>query len=91
MADAPKTSGYSATVRLELRIADRRIPLAQVGPDWVIPRRPHSLPPTEAQLVVAIDDHVETTEVILDDGMSEDQRFTPIRPSGRASVNEAGV
>lgn len=91
MVDAPKTSGYSATVRLELRVADCRIPLAQVGPDWVIPRRPHALPPTEAELIVTIDDHVETSTVVLDDGMSAEQPFVPIRPISRASINEAGA
>ncbi len=48
-------NGYSAEVRLWLRLNGRIVPLAQVGPDEVELTEAECLPPGPAELVLSVD------------------------------------
>ena len=53
---APKPSnGYSAHVRLELRIGEVRFPLAQIATDKIILDHPTVLPGTTGEVLAYID------------------------------------
>jgi len=53
------SNGYSAKVRLELRIGDTRLPLAQIGQNQIILVQPAILPGTTGEVFAFIDDHVQ--------------------------------
>lgn len=80
---------HSAVVRLWLECSGKTIPLAQVAPDWVIPREPRLLPPGEAVVVVEIDGHPRRRPVFLPQGMSSTpDQVVPTSPRP-AVLNEA--
>ena len=65
------SDGYSARVRLGLRVDGARLEVAQVGPDSLILREPRVIAPsTIADLIIEVDDKVEVTSVILAEGAS---------------------
>ncbi len=51
------SNGYSARVRLELHVAGNCIPLAQIGGDRLVLKRPHILPGTTGKVLALIDEH----------------------------------
>ncbi|MCL2640416.1 MAG: hypothetical protein FWD53_06200 [Phycisphaerales bacterium] len=53
------SNGYSARVRLELRVGETRLPLAQIGQDRIILVQPAILPGTAGEVFAFIDDHVQ--------------------------------
>lgn len=65
------SDGYSARVRLGLRVDGTRLDVAQVGPDSLILREPRVIAPsTVADLIIEVDDKVEETSVVLAEGAS---------------------
>jgi hypothetical protein len=62
-------TGYSANIELRLEVADRFVPLAQVGDTFVITREPADLPPGEATVVFSVDGVEHRRAVFLPDGM----------------------
>ena len=50
------------------------IPIAQMGPDFVLLREPVSLPPCEATVVFRVDQEEERWLVRLPDGVAESKR-----------------
>ena len=58
-----KTLGYSAQVRLELRVDGQCLPLAQVGNDRIIFDQPIVLPANQGEVRVYVDNHVQTSAV----------------------------
>ncbi|MCW5774889.1 MAG: hypothetical protein KIS87_00385 [Phycisphaeraceae bacterium] len=51
----PSSGGYSADVRLHLRINGDFIPLAQIGPDDVVLREPATIPPGPGEVIMHVD------------------------------------
>jgi hypothetical protein len=49
------SKGYSAEVRLELRVGGEVFDLASIGPNRFIPRNPMELPTCDADVVMFID------------------------------------
>lgn len=70
-----RSAGYSASVRLTLRVGERTIPLAQVGPDWVRFPEPVRLDPGIAVLEIEIDGRRECTEVEIEGADVPTERF----------------
>lgn len=75
MTDLQQPSGYSATVRLRLRLADRVISLAQVGRTTFRTRVPVALPPGPAMLEIEVDGSVSQTRIVVAAGESPAQLF----------------
>lgn len=73
-----KSPGHSAEVRMELRLNGRVLPIAQLGPDFLILTDPVNHPPTEAEIALSIDGHESRWPVHLDDGLSASQARTRI-------------
>jgi hypothetical protein len=66
-------NGYSAKVALTLKVADRDIALSHVGPGKVSVRDLcEELPPSDAELVIQVDDSSDVMNVYLPNGISKD-------------------
>jgi hypothetical protein len=80
-SDIPLTSsrGYSAEVRIELRVNGHRIPVAQTGGGQLIFHDPQTLPRTDAEVVMHIDGHERRWRVALQPGPTPD-RVVPVAP-----------
>jgi hypothetical protein len=61
---------YSAEVTLRLIIDDRRLRIAQVGPDMLILRDQHDTKTTNATLVITVDGKERRQEIVLPQGLS---------------------
>ncbi len=70
---APRTS-HSAAVMMELRAGEKRVPLAQLAPDFAIPAEPVDLPPCEAEILLTVDGQTTRMPVFLRDGAQTDRR-----------------
>jgi hypothetical protein len=73
-----KSPGHSADVRMELRLNGHILPIAQLGPDFLVLKNPVDHPPVEAEIAMSIDGHESRWPVRLLDGMSASQRRTRI-------------
>jgi hypothetical protein len=70
---------HSAIVRLWLDSGNERIPLAQVGPDFVISTAQSDRPEvTSGLLVVEVDGHADGRHVRLPEGLNHRDARTPI-------------
>jgi len=67
--------GYSAEVRLQLIVDGNEFSLSEIGPDGFTLRKPMSLPPCEAEVVMLVDDHRRVWRVWLPDGISPNETF----------------
>jgi hypothetical protein len=64
-------NGYSAKVALTLKLGDRDIALSHVGPGKVSVRDlGEELPPSDAELVIQVDDSSDVMKVYLPNGIS---------------------
>ena len=63
-------NGYSALVRLHLKIGDQVLKLGQIGPDRVVLNDPAEFPPGPAEVVKYVDDFERHWQVYLPDGIS---------------------
>jgi hypothetical protein len=81
--DAPtlKAQGHSALVRMELRLNGCEVPLAQMGPDFVVVKQPLEHPPADADIIFCIDDSETTWRVHLVEGISAQRRKTKVAPA----------
>jgi hypothetical protein len=75
---SPHSPGHSADVRLELRLNGHVLPVAQLGPDFLVLRNPVNHPPAEAEIALSIDGHESRWPVYLQDGLSVAWRRTRI-------------
>ena len=71
--------GHSAEVKMRLEIGDTTLPVAQLGPDFLIVRTPVEHAPTDAVLYFAIDGNERRRDIRLPEGMSAARTRTPIR------------
>ena len=83
-----KSPGHSADVRMELRFNGHVLPIAQMGPDFLIIINPIDHPPTEAEITLSIDGDESRWLVRLEDGLSAARRRTHISrcPHGNGST-----
>ncbi|MEO8495230.1 MAG: hypothetical protein ABI614_09180 [Planctomycetota bacterium] len=65
-----ENNGYSSTIRGWLEVDGHRLELAQVGPGHCVVRHAAAVPPTEAELVIAIDGNERRKRVFLGSGIS---------------------
>jgi len=81
---APKlqSSGHSADVRIQLCVNGRILPVAQLGPDFLVLKDTLSHPATEAEIAMWIDGHERRWQVRLIDGIVAGQRRTRIGGCG---------
>ena len=70
--------GYSADVRMHLSVGGRILPIAQMGPDFIILDNPIDQPPASGEIVLRIDGGVRLWPVHLPDGISADKPETRI-------------
>lgn len=74
------STGHSALVDLTLRVGEQSYPLAQLGPDYLIPRPPglHLPAATAGTITVTVDGHARTLPVTLPQGATPSQTRVPI-------------
>jgi hypothetical protein len=77
--------GHSAQVRMELRLNGRVLPIAQMGPDFVVLRQPVDHAPAEAEIFLRIDDSESNWRVHLVEGISTERRKTKIANAAPAA------
>jgi hypothetical protein len=70
MIAVTNSGGHSAQVKMQLLINGRSIPVAQLGPDFLLLDHPFDLPPGNAELVVQVDQSERRWEVRLPNGIS---------------------
>jgi hypothetical protein len=69
--------GHSANVRMKLVLKADSIPVAQMGPDFLLVDNAMDYPPGEASLVLQVDQSERQWKVSLPDGISaQSQRVT---------------
>jgi hypothetical protein len=62
--------GHSAQVKIQLVVGNRVVPVAQMGPDFLLVPEPFDLPPGDATLRLRIDESERSWEVRMPDGIS---------------------
>jgi hypothetical protein len=67
-------SGYSADVRLELRINGQALPVEQTGPESCLLVEPIDHPPCDGELVIHIDGRRHVHRVNLPEGISRQSK-----------------
>jgi hypothetical protein len=76
-----KSQGHSAQVRMELRLnGGCVVPIAQMGPDFLVVKQPFDHPPAEAEIYLRIDDSESSWRVHLVEGISMGRRKTRVAP-----------
>jgi hypothetical protein len=75
---SPKSLGHSAVVRMELRLNGRVLPIAQLGPDFLVLSTPINHPPAEGEITLSIDGQESRWLIRLLDGLSAVQTRTRI-------------
>jgi hypothetical protein len=80
--DAPKGKryGHSADVRMQLSLNGYVLPIAQLGPEFLILRSPVEHGPAEAEIMLSIDGNERRWMVHLDNGIHPDRERTVISP-----------
>lgn len=71
---------FSAVVDLWLEKDGERISLTHVEPAIIRAANPQSLPPGPATIFISVDGKIQKHPVYLDDGMSESDPDTLVRP-----------
>ncbi len=77
-----ETVGYSADVRMQLNVNGFVLPIAQLGPDFIILRDRAAHPPAEAEIVLSIDGEESRWNVHLPDGIVADRTRTRTARAG---------
>jgi hypothetical protein len=83
--NAPES--HSADVRIHLRVNGYVLPIAQLGPEFLILRTPIDHPPCDAEITLSVDGDESRWSVYLPNGIQAGQRKTAIsRPEGNGST-----
>src|ERR1041384_5402438 len=72
-------TGHSADVRINLILNGHSIPVAQLGPGFLLLDRPKDHPPGPASIVLRVDQSEERWDVHLPQGISADCKRVAIR------------
>jgi hypothetical protein len=83
-------AGHSAQVRMELHVNGQVLPIAQLGPDFLVLANPADYPPTDAEIAMSIDGHESRWPVRLLEGLSVGQRRTRISRCQQANGSTVG-
>ena len=62
-------NGHAANVRMALLVNERRLPIAQLGPDFLFLAAPANSPPGLAKVLLSVDGHEERWTVRLPEGI----------------------
>jgi len=62
--------GHSAIVKMQLRFNGTSIPIAKMGPDYIVVESASDHPPCEATIEMSVDDSESRWNVRLPDGIS---------------------
>lgn len=89
--DTPTTEavGHSADVRIHLHVNGFVLPVAQLGPEFLVLRTPVDHPPCDAEIAMSIDGHESRWAVHLVNGIQAGRRKTAI--SSNIAANGATV
>jgi len=81
---APKlpSSGHSADIRIQLSVNGHVLPVAQLGPDFLVLKNTVTHPPAVAEIAMWIDGHEARWQVRLVDGLIAGQRKARIGRCG---------
>ncbi len=79
MVNSTTYCSRSADVTIELRFNGFVIPVAQLGPDFLILDDPVDQPSGEAEIMLRVDDDEQRWPVFLPDGLSRDRRTIRLR------------
>ena len=71
-------NGHSADVRMRLMLNGWSLPVAQLGPDFLILHEPREHPPADAEMSLIVDGHEERWTVRLPKGLQAGERIVPI-------------
>jgi hypothetical protein len=71
-------SAHSADVRIHLHLNGCVLPIAQLGPEFLILRAPIDHPPCDAEITLSIDGDESRWSVHLPNGIQVGQKKTPI-------------
>jgi hypothetical protein len=71
---------HSADVRIHLHVNGFVLPVAQLGPEFLILRAPVEHPPCDAEIAMSIDGHERRWTVRLVDGLQVSRQKTAISP-----------
>jgi len=63
---------------MELRLNGHIVPIAQMGPDFLVVKQPFDHPPADAEVFLRIDDSESSWPVHLVEGISPERRKTKI-------------
>jgi hypothetical protein len=80
--DSLKSHSHSADVRIHLHVNGCSLPVAQLGPDFLILRTPADHPPADADIAMSIDGNERRWRVRLPDGIAADKPKTKIASTG---------
>ncbi|HEX3625443.1 MAG TPA: hypothetical protein VH280_08460 [Verrucomicrobiae bacterium] len=64
---------------MELRVNGMSLPVAQMGPDFLLMDNPIALPPGDADLFLQVDESKSEWKVHLPKGVSPNSKRVPIR------------
>jgi hypothetical protein len=81
--NAPKNGnsyGHSADVRMHLSVNGQVLPIAQLGPEFLILRTPVEFAPADAEISLSIDGKLRRWTVHLANGINPDRLRTAIAP-----------
>jgi hypothetical protein len=85
-----KSPGHSADVRIVLRLNGDLLPIAQLGPDFLILKDSVNHPPADAEVSLSIDGHESRWPVRLEEGLSAAQVRTRISRSEHLNGSTVG-
>jgi len=78
--NTPQTdvTAHSADVRIHLHVNGYVLPVAQLGPEFVVLRTPVNHPPCDAEIAMSIDGNESRWAVRLQNGIQVGQRKTAL-------------
>jgi len=78
LSPQPPPLRHSADVRIHLLVNGSALPVAQLGPTFLLLRTPTDHPPGDAEIRMSIDGHERRWGVRLIEGLSKERPRTPI-------------
>jgi hypothetical protein len=79
MVSAIKNGGHSAQVKIQLLIDGSSVPVAQLGPDFLLLDAPFEHPPGNARLALQVDQSERRWNICLPNGISAAANRVTIR------------
>jgi hypothetical protein len=73
------TGGHSAQVKIQLLIDGGSVPVAQLGPDFLLLDAPFDHPPGNAGLILQVDQNESRWDICLPNGISAAMNRVSIR------------